>query len=168
MTMPYIVGTHPNSPVNPHSAIATGASPDDIANLDTVPAQERYILYGAVVGGPDKNDQYWDLRSDWVQSEVALDYNAPLLSLIAYAIMNETIAKEDPWYTRLEVGSYQRVRPTGLPCDAAVQQGCNIDRFSKVGKIVMGVIVSVVGGVVVGLGLFWMFLEYRRRRSGKV
>ena len=41
MTMPYVVGMHPNSPANPHTAIATGAAPEDIANLDTVPAQER-------------------------------------------------------------------------------------------------------------------------------
>lgn len=167
MTVPYIVGMHPNSPVNPHSAISTGASPEDIANINTVPLQERYVLYGAVVGGPDKNDKFWDLRSDWVQNEVALDYNAPLLSLLAYAIANESIATQDPWYTRLEVGSYQQVRPSGSPCDAAVQTGCKKSRFSKVGKIVMGVIVGVVGGVVVALALFWMFLVYRRRRSTK-
>lgn len=168
MTMPYVVGTHPNSPVNPHSALATGASPQDIAHLDTVPAQEHYVLYGGVVGGPDKNDQYWDLRSDWVQSEIALDYNAPLLSLIAYAAMNQTLAMQDPYYTRLEAGSYQKVRPAGFPCDAAVQAGCTIHKFSKVGKIVMGVIVGVVSAFVVGLAVFWVFLEMRRRRGGGV
>ncbi|TCD66956.1 hypothetical protein EIP91_000734 [Steccherinum ochraceum] len=167
MTMPYIVGMHPNSPVNPHSAIATGASPEDIANIDTVPAQEQYVLYGGVVGGPDKNDQFWDLRSDWVQGEVALDYNAPLLTLFAYAIANQTLATQDPWYTRLEAGSYQRVRPAGFPCDAAVEVGCGSGHFSRVGKIVMGVIVGVVSLVVVGLAAFWMFLEHRRRRGSK-
>ncbi|KAH8106069.1 family 9 glycosyl hydrolase [Cristinia sonorae] len=161
MTMPYIVGMHPNSPVNPHSASATGASPQDIANLDTVPAQERYVLYGAVVGGPDKDDKYWDMRSDWVQSEVALDYNAPLLSLVAYTIANETMASQDPWYTRLEVGSYQKVRPKGYPCDAAVRQGCKNRGFSRTGKIVMAVIVTVVGLIVVGMGSYWLFLAYR-------
>ena len=168
MTMPYIVGMHPNSPVNPHTAIATGAAPQDIANLDTVPAQERYVLYGGVVGGPDKNDQYWDLRSDWAQSEVALDYNAPLLSLIAYAITNVTIAAQDPWYTRLEVGSYENVRPKGFPCDAAVQTGCASHRFSLGGKIALGVVVGIVGSVIVGLCLYWMVIMMQRKRSGKI
>lgn len=166
MTMPYIVGMHPNSPVNPHSAISTGASPDDISNIDTVPAQERYVLYGALVGGPDKNDQFWDLRGDWVQSEVALDYNAPLLSLVAYAIMNQTLAAQDPYYTRLVSGSYENVRPGGYPCDAAEQRGCK-GRWSK-GKIAMAVILSAVGCVLMGLLAFWLALEYRRHRSGKL
>ena len=30
------------------------------------------MLYGAVVGGPDKDDKYWDIRSDWVQTEVRM------------------------------------------------------------------------------------------------
>lgn len=34
------------------------------------------ILYGALVGGPDKNDHYKDDRKEYVQSEVALDHNA--------------------------------------------------------------------------------------------
>ncbi|THH33576.1 hypothetical protein EUX98_g518 [Antrodiella citrinella] len=164
MTVPYIVGTHPNSPVNPHSAISTGASPDDIANLDTVPAQEHYVLYGAVVGGPDKYDDFWDLRSDWVQSEVALDYNAPLLSLVAYAIVNQTTAAQDPWFTRLDVGSYDKVRPKGSPCDAAVSTGCH-HGLSKSGKIAIGVVVSVVGSIVIGLGAYWMAIEFHRRKG---
>jgi hypothetical protein len=43
---------------------------DDISKIDTVPQQEAYVLYGAVVGGPDKKDRYFDIRSDWVESEV--------------------------------------------------------------------------------------------------
>ena len=41
-----------------------------------------HILYGAMVGGPDKNDQYNDLRSDYVSNEVTTDYNAGFTSLI--------------------------------------------------------------------------------------
>lgn len=40
-------------------------------------------LYGALVGGPDINDQYVDDRGDYVQNEVALDYNAGFQSAIA-------------------------------------------------------------------------------------
>ncbi|KAL4241476.1 Endoglucanase [Abortiporus biennis] len=165
MTVPYIVGTHPNSPVNPHTAIATGAQPSDIDNLDTVPAQERYVLYGAVVGGPDKKDRFWDLRSDWAQGEVALDYNAPLLTLLASTvIMNDTLTTQDPYYTtNLVVGSYENVRPAGFPCDAAVSTGCK-HGLSTGGKIAVGVVVAVVGSILVILGLVWFL---RRKRETK-
>ena len=33
---------------------------------------EAYVLYGGVVGGPDKDDKYWDIHSDWVQAEVRI------------------------------------------------------------------------------------------------
>ncbi|THH01873.1 hypothetical protein EW026_g888 [Hermanssonia centrifuga] len=126
MTVPYIVGMHPNSPANPHSALATGASPADIANIDTVPTQEAYVLYGGVVGGPDAQDRFWDMRSDWVQNEVALDYVAPVLTLAARAIVEGT---SDPWYTRLDVGSNEQRKPGGQPCDAALNV---MDIFSNI------------------------------------
>jgi endoglucanase len=43
---------------------------DDINQIDTVPAQEAYVLYGAVVGGPTKQDLFYDIRSDWPETEV--------------------------------------------------------------------------------------------------
>jgi Glycosyl hydrolase family 9 len=43
---------------------------DDINHIDTSPPQEAYILYGAVVGGPDKKDRFYDIRSDWAETEV--------------------------------------------------------------------------------------------------
>jgi endoglucanase len=48
---------------------------NDIGQIDTSPKQEAYVIYGAVVGGPDKSDRYYDIRSDWVESEVS--YNSP-------------------------------------------------------------------------------------------
>jgi hypothetical protein len=66
---PYVVGVNPNSPQNPHTAIASGGS--DIGNIDTSPPVEAYVLYGGVIGGPDKTDRFWDVRSDWVQGEVS-------------------------------------------------------------------------------------------------
>lgn len=44
---------------------------DDIGAIDTSPPVEAYVLYGAVPGGPNNKDQYWDIRSDWVESEVS-------------------------------------------------------------------------------------------------
>ena len=81
MSCPYVVGTSVNSPQNPHSALAAGG--DDISEINTVPAQEKYVLYGAVVGGPDSRDQFYDIRSDWPETEPALDINAPMLTLAA-------------------------------------------------------------------------------------
>lgn len=162
--MPYIVGLHPNSPANPHSALATGAAPQDIAHLDTVPAAEAHVLHGAVVGGPDRADAFWDLRSDWVQGEPALDYAAPVLALAARALV---AGAPDPWYTRLQPGSYDARRPGGLPCDAAVSAGCG-GRDWRVGKIVMGALVGGAGLLVVSLVALWMVLYWRSRRVHKL
>lgn len=67
---PYVVGSNPNSPANPHSAMASGGN--DLSRIDTSPPQEAYILYGAVVGGPDDKDRFYDIRSDWPETEVGL------------------------------------------------------------------------------------------------
>ena len=66
--VPYVVGVNPNSPSNPHSALASGGY--DLDKIDSDPPQEAYVLYGAVVGGPDKRDNFYDIRSDWPQTEV--------------------------------------------------------------------------------------------------
>ena len=68
LLVPYVVGVNPNSPSNPHSALASGGF--DVDKIDSDPAQEAHILYGAVVGGPDKKDRFYDIRSDWPQTEV--------------------------------------------------------------------------------------------------
>ena len=43
-------------------------------------------LNGALVGGPDKNDNYEDDRADYVGNEVTCDYNAGFQSAIAYLL----------------------------------------------------------------------------------
>ncbi|CAI2169163.1 11483_t:CDS:2 [Funneliformis geosporum] len=98
MKTPYIVGVHPNSPKDPHHSGAHGGT--DINN----PRENMHILYGSIVGGPGKNDKYKDDRKDYKQSEVALDYNAPFQSLMAYQVIN---AKEDPFYVTLPPGRPQ-------------------------------------------------------------
>ncbi|CAG8645906.1 23596_t:CDS:2 [Cetraspora pellucida] len=81
----YVVGAHHSSPKNPHHAGASGGT--DIGNIRHPPVS-RYVLYGAVVGGPDKKDRYNDDREDYARSEVTLDYNAPFQSLMAYQVMH--------------------------------------------------------------------------------
>lgn len=74
-----MVGMHPNSPQNPHSAPASGGNNiGDIRNDPPVPA---HVLYGAVVGGPLENDRFWDWRDDWVQTEVSRAITAKAESL---------------------------------------------------------------------------------------
>ena len=80
----YLVGSHPNSPKNPHSAPASGGS--NISDIRNNPPDEAYVLYGAMVGGPLVNDLFWDWRDDWVQTEVALDYNAMIPTLAAMSV----------------------------------------------------------------------------------
>jgi len=47
------------------------------------PIKTRHILYGALVGGPDRNDQYTDDRGQYTFTEVATDYNAAFSGAIA-------------------------------------------------------------------------------------
>ena len=112
------------------------------------------MLYGAVVGGPDSSDRFWDLRADWVQGEPALDYTAPLLTLAAHALAS---GAGDPYYTSVAAGKYDAVRPAGAPCDAAIQDGCGHRELPMAGKIALGVVVGVVGLVLAGTGAYWAY-----------
>jgi len=47
------------------------------------PDPHKYVLYGALVGGPDENDQHIDMTSDWVYNEVTIDYNAAFVGACA-------------------------------------------------------------------------------------
>ncbi|KAJ6599199.1 glycoside hydrolase family 9 protein [Mycena vulgaris] len=157
MSVPYIVGSNPNSPSNPHSAMASGGN--DIGNIDTSPPQEAYVLYGAVVGGPDAHGRFYDIRSDWPQTEIALDYNAPMLTLAAMHVINDT---NDPFFTSLQAGAYEKVRPSGQPCDAAISAGCGGPTLPKGALIAMAVIISVVGAIILGLTLWYLWILIRK------
>lgn len=158
MSAPYVVGSNPNSPSNPHSAPASGGS--DAGNINTSPSQESNVLYGAIIGGPDKSDRFFDIRDDWPETEVALDYNAPMLTLAAASVLSET---DDPYFTKLQAGAYNNVKPSGTPCDAAYPCGGKHGGLSRAGLIAL-VVVLVVVGLLIAFGLGCLFC---RRRSGK-
>jgi hypothetical protein len=80
----YLVGSHPNSPTNPHHAGASGGN--NIGDIRNDPPTNLHVLYGAMVGGPIANDRFWDWRDDWVQTEVALDYNAMIPTLASMMV----------------------------------------------------------------------------------
>ncbi len=75
----YVVGFGNNPPTQPHHRTAHGSW----TNSMTTPKESRHILYGALVGGPDKNDGYKDERSDFKMAEVATDYNAGFTGAVA-------------------------------------------------------------------------------------
>jgi len=47
------------------------------------PNPNYHVLTGALVGGPDENDNYVDDRTNYVQNEVSTDYNAGFQSALA-------------------------------------------------------------------------------------
>lgn len=75
----YVVGFGNNPPTRPHHRTAHGSWANDI----NTPPHSRHILYGALVGGPDRNDYYKDERGNYVTNEVACDYNAGFTGALA-------------------------------------------------------------------------------------
>jgi hypothetical protein len=41
------------------------------------------VIVGALVGGPDENDNFSDGRQDWMHTEVGCDYNSILQGVMA-------------------------------------------------------------------------------------
>ncbi|WVR03728.1 hypothetical protein IAU60_000723 [Kwoniella sp. DSM 27419] len=153
MNAVYMVGSHPNSPQNPHSAPASGGT--NITQIRTSPAEEAHVLYGAMVGGPLSDDRFWDWRDDWVQTEVALDYNAMIPTLAAMQLLNNTA---DPYYVIVQAGTYSI--PSGDPCDAALPCGGSggLSKGAKAG-IAIGVILGVA--LIVAAVCFWKRRQLR-------
>ncbi|KAG1516563.1 hypothetical protein G6F53_002064 [Rhizopus delemar] len=83
----YVVGERPNSPKYPHSALAAGFASLAEAVVKPTDLTRAHTIYGALVGGPAKNDSFADQRLDWAQTEVALDYNACYQGVLAYQVM---------------------------------------------------------------------------------
>ena len=75
----FVVGFGENPPQSPHHRTAHGSWADS----QSIPEKHRHVLYGALVGGPDSSDNYTDDISDYVCNEVACDYNAGFVGLMA-------------------------------------------------------------------------------------
>ena len=73
----YVVGYAENSAKYPHHRAASGLTMAE----DT--AEHKHVLWGALVGGPDKEDQHVDTTADWVYNEVTIDYNAAFVGAAA-------------------------------------------------------------------------------------
>ncbi len=77
MNRAYIVGYSENAAKFPHHRAASGLTKCE----DT--AEHRYVLYGALVGGPDADDKHNDVTADWIYNEVTIDYNAAFVGACA-------------------------------------------------------------------------------------
>ncbi|WP_431682860.1 glycoside hydrolase family 9 protein [Kitasatospora sp. KL5] len=76
----YLIGFGANPPKNPHHRTAHGSWTDQL----TSPVNSRHTLIGALVGGPSSaDDSYTDDRSNYVNNEVATDYNAAFTGALA-------------------------------------------------------------------------------------
>ena len=80
----YMVGFGNNPPQKPHHRSSScPAVPAGCENGQNNGGANPFVLYGALVGGPDANDNYVDDRNDYVANEVACDYNAAFQSAVA-------------------------------------------------------------------------------------
>lgn len=75
----YVVGFGENAPEHPHHRTSHGAWDDMKAEALT---HHRHVLYGALVGGPDASGGYKDAIDNYVNNEVADDYNAGYTALL--------------------------------------------------------------------------------------
>ncbi len=79
----YVVGFGDDSPLQPHHQGASGVEgfgPEFHRNTPN-----KNVIYGALVGGPRSadDDDYQDVRTDFITNEVALDYNAAFTGAVA-------------------------------------------------------------------------------------
>jgi len=93
----FVVGFGTNPSQRPHHRTAHSSWADS----QTVPAYHRHTLYGALVGGPGNDDSYQDDIGNYVNNEVACDYNAGFVG--ALAIMYDLYGGEPiPGLTAIE------------------------------------------------------------------
>lgn len=86
-----------------------------------------------------------------------------MLTLAAMHVLSDT---KDPYFTKLAAGAYDKVKPTGLPCDAVFDEGCDNPHMSKKATIVLAVIVTIVGVIIFGLSTWYIMLLIRSSSQG--
>lgn len=73
----YIVGYNEKSVKYPHHRAASGL----LSAEDT--REQRHVLWGALAGGPDGQDNHNDTTNDYIYNEVTIDYNAAFVGACA-------------------------------------------------------------------------------------
>ena len=85
-----------------------------------------------------------------------------MLTLAAMHVLNDT---KDPYFTILEAGAYDKVKPTGVPCDAVFNDGCDNPHMSKNATVALAVVVTIVGLIIFGLSTWYIMLLIRNTSS---
>jgi len=81
----FVVGAEANSPKAVHHRGASGTY--DSQDVHARPTDYNiFTLWGALAGGPSKDDTYSDTRKDYEMNEVALDYNAAFQTNLAFLV----------------------------------------------------------------------------------
>ncbi|MBR6580395.1 MAG: glycoside hydrolase family 9 protein [Ruminococcus sp.] len=93
----YVVGYGDKPAHNAHHRTAHGSWKNDIY----MPEQNRHILYGALVGGPNQDGSYEDDRNNYINNEVATDYNAGFTAILCKMI-DKYGGKSDPSFPQPE------------------------------------------------------------------
>ncbi len=75
----YLIGYGKNYPRNPHHRTAHGSWENSMKE----PIDNRNLLIGALVGGPDEQENWEDDRTDWIRNEVGIGYNAGFTGALA-------------------------------------------------------------------------------------
>lgn len=75
----FVVGYGVNPPEHPHHRTAHSSWTDQMSSPD----YHRHTIYGALVGGPDATDGYTDKIDNFVNNEIACDYNAGFTGALA-------------------------------------------------------------------------------------
>lgn len=110
-SMSYLVGYGQSYPQHVHHR---GASISSVSVLHSAvgcvegydtwynrPQADPNVIYGALVGGPNSNDEYSDDRSNYEQSEPTLSGTAPLVGLFSRLHIlsaGKTIYTQDSFY----------------------------------------------------------------------
>lgn len=88
--MSYVIGFGNRWSLHPHHRAANGYT---YANGDNQ-KEAKHLLLGALVGGPDRNDNFIDDVNQYQYTEVAIDYNAGLVGVLA-GILDDTEPGQD-------------------------------------------------------------------------
>lgn len=83
-----------------------------------------------------------------------------MLTLAAAHVLNDT---HDPFYTSLKAGAYDKVKPRGKPCNAAISDGCAGGRLGTSVTIGMAVPVAAVGAAILVLQAIWVRRSWRQK-----
>nr|ATS91249.1 endo-beta-1,4-glucanase precursor [Lissachatina fulica] len=96
----YLIGFGSKYPHSPHHRSSSCPNPPAPCGSYVMSMKEPNVhtLYGALVGGPGQQDDYKDERTNYVNNEVACDYNAGFTGAVA-ALKHLYLTKQHPEQT---------------------------------------------------------------------